>query len=319
VSDARVEAVASLHLLVWIAKADGTLHPEERAAIQGAIEAVELGDLVDAKELFEDDFDVADQIALLRSREAKDEAFRAAYTLAFADGDCSDAERERLDELRKRLGVATERERELSDVLAPRETTTSSGEPSSAYELVADETERKRIIADLTRVCAIQSAVLGAFPVPILAVLTDLAVVALQLDLVRDIAALHGKRIERTMTRSMLAGAGMTGARIAVSNVAKLVPGWGSLIAAAAAFASTYAVGRVFEKHFAADGGLTPEELRAQLREARAEGKRAFEENRAEFEKRREETKASVEKLAADAAEGKLSADELAQRTKLRG
>ncbi|MBK6515044.1 MAG: TerB family tellurite resistance protein [Polyangiaceae bacterium] len=114
-SDARIEAVASLHLLVWIAKADRALHASERAMIQDALREVGLDDLVSARELFDDEFEIADQVALLRTKVAREEAFRAAYQLAFVDGECSVEERRRLNELRSVLAIDGAREHELAE------------------------------------------------------------------------------------------------------------------------------------------------------------------------------------------------------------
>ena len=313
----HAQAVASLHVLVAVAKADGALHPEERKAIEAALADVELADVIDAQELFDDEFDVDEQIALLSTAEARDETFRSAYSLAFADGDCSDEERALLERLREKLRIPSERRDELVRVFD--KLVDKPVEAKSFFREIPDASERSRVVARETRKCAIVSALLGAFPVPGLALVTDLAVIALQVGLVRDIAAMHGQQLDKKAAKGLLAGVGVTGARLAVSNLAKLLPGWGSVVGATTSFASTYAVGRVFDSHFtrAAVSGATDvdkEALRAEFRRAEAEGKQEYAASKEEIEEKQRTTQTELERLSREAKEGKLSDEELVER-----
>lgn len=310
-SISHAQAVASLHVIVAVAQADGELHPEERKAIEAAIEEAELGDLIGPKALFDDDFELEEQLALLDTAEARDETFRSAYSLAFADGDCSPEERKLLVSLREKLGIPEQREQELVRVF--QQLVKKPTDQGSLFLPVHDPRERATIIAVETRKCALLSALLGAFPVPGLALVTDLAVIALQVGLVRDIAALHGQKLDHNAAKLLLAGAGVTGARLAVSNLAKLLPGWGSVVGATTSFASTYAVGKVFERQFS-QGRVDAQALRAEFKEAQAEGKLAFEANRAEIEAKQQTSGGAIERLARDARDGTLSHDELVKR-----
>ncbi len=312
----HAQAVASLHVVVAVARADGALHPEERRAIEAAIDEAELGDIVNAKQLFDDDFDLAEQLPLLSTKEARDEAFRSAYSLAFADGDCSEAERALLDALREKLDIPAERRDELARVFATL--VDKPVEAKSPLGYVADPAERTAAVIRETRKCAMLSALLGAFPVPGLAIVTDLAVIALQVNLVRDLAALHGQELGKRAARSLLAGVGVTGARLAVSNLVKFLPGWGSVIGATSSFAASYAVGRVFAAHFAAGGGATLSEdtknLRAAFKAGQAEGKQEYAASKAEIEAKQRDTKAEVERLSQEVKNGNLSDEELVDR-----
>lgn len=308
--------VAKLYLVTWIAKADGRLTDEEREAIEAVIAEAGLGDVIDADQLFADDFDPETEIQALATDEQRLDAFRAAYTVAFADGSCSKAEAKRLRELRDALGITAQHEIDLERWLAAQAAAFRAAQVR--FDPLADPEARERAIATETRRAAIQSAVLGSFPIPVLSIATDLAIVALQAQLVQDIAAMHGRTVDATAARELLTTAGITTLRIAASNMVKLLPGVGSLVSAAAAYASTHAVGRVFDRHFAREGGFDPPSLRAAIRAAEAEGRAAFRADEALVKARRTELEPAIEEMASSARHGAPAASELVDKTRER-
>jgi len=305
-SISREEAVAGLHILVAIAQADGKLHEDEKRALTAAIEDVGFDGGLEASDLFADQFDVDEQIALLRSDVVRDETFRSAYSLAYADGECSKEERELLDLLKVKLDIPTGREEELRNLFEAlaRERTTHS-----IFEPIDDPEARAKASRAETLKCAMVSAVLGAFPLPGLALLTDFAVLYLQMSLVRDIGAMHGQVVNRARARGLLAGVGVgTTARLAVSNLAKLVPGWGSLVGATTSFASSWAIGAAFDKHFGA--GLDDAALAAEFAKAKKEGAKEYEAQKASIEERGRATKQSLVDLAEKRQSGLITEEE---------
>ena len=152
------------------------------------------------------------------------------------------------------------------------------------------------------------SAVLGAFPIPGVAIATDLAIVAVQVKMVRDVGQYYGHKVDREGAKSLLYGLGLgTGARIAVNNIVKLVPGWGSAFAAVTSFAATFAVGKVMEKYFAEGKKADPATLKKEFSAAQKEGKAAFVEHKAEVDSLEEAKKAKLEQLSVDLKDGKLT------------
>jgi len=316
----REEAIASLHVVVAVAKADERLAAEERRAIELALEDAGLDRAIDAKALFNDDFEIDDHLAVLKSPEARDEAYRSAYSLAFADGDCSKEERELLATLRGRLDISPERERELSRLFALL--SGEAAEKQIPLKPIADPHERHEAIRAATRQCALVSALLGAFPIPGLALVTDLAVIAMQVGLVRDIGAMSGQLLDKRAAKTLLAGVGVSGARLAISNLAKLLPGWGSVVGATTSFASSYAVGRVFERHFSGTALSSDESgdrsrLRADYKAAEAEGRLEYEANKDEIAAKQRASQAEIEQLTRDVKDGKLTSSELVERASM--
>jgi len=111
-----------------------------------------------------------------------------------------------------------------------------------------DEIIKKHVIFSMTA---------GAIPIP----LVDIAAVtAIQLDLIKDIAELYDVPYDKNQGKSIASAlAGASFARFGASIV-KSIPGIGTLAGLASQVvlsgASTYALGKIFESHFSADGDL---------------------------------------------------------------
>jgi len=157
--------------------------------------------------------------------------------------------------------------------------------------------------------------VLGAFPVPGVAIATDIAVVALQAKLVRDIGQYFGNTMDKKAVSSLLGGiVGGTGMRIAVNNLAKLVPGWGSVVGATTSFATTWGLGKVAERYFASGGTVPVAQLRAEFKNAKKDGKEAYDKNKESVEAKANRTKLALEALNADLQAHRITQDEYDER-----
>ena len=312
------EAIAGIRVLVCVAKADGVIHEEERKALSASLTDAPLPLGMTLDTLLAETIDLDAQLDWLATPEAKDYVFKSACTLAYADGTCSPEEQKMLDHIQARLGLPREQTSLVSRIFAEARDTVL---PSN-LQPITDATQRARAINQDTLKYSVLSALLGAFPVPGLAIATDLAVVAVQVKLVRDIGQCWGHKVDVQAAKSLLYGLGLgTGARIAVANMAKVVPGWGSTFGAAAAFASTYGLGKMMDRFFASGrtadalgkpGDLT--ELKAQYAAAEKEGQLAYQENRDSIAAKEERTKAQLAKLNEELAAGKINQAEYERR-----
>ncbi len=139
---------------------------------------------------------------------------------------------------------------------------------------------------------------MGASFIP-LPVLDVFAVSGLQLDMIKGLCRVYdvnfsetqGKAIVTSLTSSALA-------RIGARSLIKLVPGVGSLIGGVTLSvfngASTYALGEVFKKHFAAGGtflDFDTERLKKYYREKFEKGKKVAEQIKEEEESKIKKTK----------------------------
>jgi len=304
------EILTSLRVLVCVAKADGMLHVDERRTLAAALESVPLPEGVTLEALLGESNDLDDLLGQLESRDARSEIYRSAFSMANADGSCSPEEQAVLDRVREYLSLTAE------DTTSIQRLFHDSGEGAltSAKKAIADPAERDAAIRKETLKCAVVSAVLGAFPVPVLAIATDLAVVGLQVTLVRDVGQFWGRTIDRQDAKKLLYGLGVgTGARLAVSNLAKLLPGWGSVVGAATSFASTYALGGVMNKFFASEEGDI-EALKGEFKAAEKEGKKVYKETKDEIDAKAAAAKTKLDALNAELESGALTQAEYERR-----
>jgi uncharacterized protein (DUF697 family) len=311
-----VELMAGFKLLLAVAKADGHLHPEERSALEAALLNVDLPSSSDLDALFAQDVDVDAQIASLSSQEAKNEVYKSCYSLAHADGKCSKEELALLEALRAKLVVPQGEVTLIDRVFAE---TKDMVMPSRIHPIADPEARSREIREDVIRYSAL-SAAFGAFPVPGLAIATDLAVVALQVKLIRDIGQYYGHTIDGKAARSMLYALGFgTGARVAISNLVKFLPGYGSVFGATTSFASTFALGKLFEKFFDSHrtfdaSKFDASELKGDVKAAEAEGKKAYKENKAAVDRATNAAKDRLDELNEELKAGEITQAEYEKR-----
>lgn len=305
------ESIASLRLLVCMAKADGVLHEREREMLEASFGEVELPGGVTLQWLFDEPTDISAVLAQLVSEEARDQAYSAVYALACADDDCSPPERALLIEIRDKLGIDEAQDAHLGRLFMPRHQLNSGATPT------LDAMARDMEVNSATRKCAIVTALLGAFPFPGLSIATDLIIAGLQVGLARDIGGLWGQQMDTAQAKGVLAGFGVgTGARIALSNLLKFFPGWGSAFGATTAYASSYAVGRVMNAYFQEGRGLDAKELAARFKAAKEEGKQAFARDAAEIERHQQQDAPALRALEDQLTAGTITPEEFEQRAR---
>jgi len=299
------EGTACLRALVALAKADGKITAEERSALQAALAMLPAsGDL----EPFLDEQTNFEQVlADITSPVAREQLWQSAFSMIHVDGAASAQEQKLLDQMRTAFQiddaqVSTSKRLfdEAKDTLLP-----------SNIEPIADPAQRQKEIDQDNLKYSVLSAVLGAFPVPGVAIATDLAIVALQLKLVRDVGQYWGHKVDKEAAKTLLAGLGLgTGARIAVTNLAKLVPVWGSAFGATTAFATTWALGKIANRYF--EGGQKADiaQLKNELKAMEKQGKEAYAQQKDAIARKREEAAGKLEALNAQRKAGSISQGE---------
>ena len=296
------EAIAGVRVLVCVAKADGAVHDEERKALAAALDGAPLPIGMTVDTLLAESIDLDAQLAYLATPEAKEHVFESACSMAYADGTCSPEEQAMLDRIQAALGVSRERGGAVSTRFAEAR---ESILPTTTQP-IADAARRSTEVQAHTLRCAVLCALLGGAPTD--GVSIDLCTLALQLKLVRDIGRYHGQELDPKAAQALLAGLGIgTAAQMAVSNLAKVVPGWSS--GAPAAFAATFGLGKVVDSLFSSGGmagalagGAGLGQAKAALAGAEKEGRLAYEENRAAIAARVERTRAALKTLDAQLA-----------------
>jgi uncharacterized protein (DUF697 family)/tellurite resistance protein len=301
------EMVAGLRLLVAVAQADGTIRDEERSALSSALDGVELPEGTTVDTLLAEKVDVDKELRAVTRVGPQDALYWSAYGMAHADGQCSSEEQQLLDRIRSawqipdvRSGMVARLFKEAKDTVLP-----------SHIQPIDDPARRSREIREDVLKYSFLSALLGAFPIPGVAIATDLVIVAVQVKMVRDIGQYHGHKVDRESAKSLLYGLGLgTGARIAVNNIVKLIPGWGSAFAAVTSFAATFALGKVIDKYFVDGKKADPASLKEEFAAAQKEGKAAYAEHKESIDAMEKERAGELAQLGNDLKEGRITLEE---------
>ena len=302
------EAVASLKILVAVAQADGQIHDEERNSIVAALEGITLPEGATADTLIASKIDVNAELAKLTSPDARAEIWKSAFAMANADGSCSPEEQKVLDDIAAKTAVTKEQQSFFKKLMTEGKDTVL---PSNIKKIDDPEKRGKEVRNDILKHSAL-TAILGAFPLPVVG---EIAVLGIQLKMIRDIGQYWGHTVDRNAAKSMLYGLGLgTGARMAVNSLAKLVPGWGSAVGATTSFAATFALGKVMEKFFAEDAKGDVASLKTYFKSAEKEGKAAYADQKDDIEKKKTDNKPALDKLSSDLKDGKISQEDFDKR-----
>lgn len=301
------EAMASFRLLVCVARADGKLAPEERETLESALSGIPLPQGTTLNALLDEDASLDALLKQIESKDAREQAYQAAQSLASVDGHCSPEEMKVLERIKGALQISEQDVTLTNRILGEAKDTFL---PSN-IQAISDPAKRKKEIQEDVLKYSILNAVLGAFPIPVVDIAVNLAVVGIQLKMVRDIGQYHGHHVTRESAKSLLAGLGVgTGARIAVISLAKFVPVWGSAVGAIGNFASTWALGRIADKWF--EGGCKDDirVLRDAFKQAEKEGKQEYEKNKSRIEAEKKANEAKLKAYAEVLKAGKITQKE---------
>lgn len=301
------EAVASLRVLVAVAKADGKLHDEERFSLENALAGVKLPAGASLKNLLDEEVNLDVQLKEISSSEGQEAIYTSAYAMAYADGECDSAEKKILDHIKTTYKLPEDKTSIVGRLFSEAKDTML---PSNIAQ-ISDPAKRAAEVKEDTLKYSILSAVLGAFPVPGLAIVTDIAVIGIQVKLIRDIGQYYGHKIDKAAAKSLLLGVGVgAGARIAISNLAKFIPGFGSAVGATTSFAATYAVGKMAVSYFENGCKADMATLKKAFVSAQKEGKDAYAQNKDVIAAKGKEKQDKIKALSEQRKAGKLSQEE---------
>jgi uncharacterized protein (DUF697 family)/uncharacterized tellurite resistance protein B-like protein len=305
------EAVASFRVLVCMAKADGKLHEEERAALEAGLEGIPLPKGVTLKDLLAEDTAIETLVAQIESEQAREQTYQATYTMAYADGECTLDEQKLLDRLKAGLKIPEEKVSWTKRIVGEAKDTFL---PSNIQPITNPEKRKKEIREDVIKY-GILSAALGANPLPGVSIATDLAVVGIQVKMFRDIGQYYGHRVDKAAIKSLMAGLGLgTGARIAVTNLAKFIPGFGSALGATTSFVATYALGKIAEQWF--DGNMKDDvaSLKKQYESAKKDARAEYDKRKKEIEAAQKAKEQKLKVLSEELRVGELTQEQYQQK-----
>ncbi|NCJ08656.1 hypothetical protein GS597_19520 [Synechococcales cyanobacterium C] len=304
---------ANIKILLSVALADGKFEQSERREIEAVLAKVQLPEPLDLDQLSAEPLDYAQEAAKLTSPEVQTALLDSLVNVIWANGEFDAGEEAALRQILAALEYPPER---IEGAV------TSVRRNLALLNLVKvapieDPEKRQQAIHNSTRNHAIVSAVLGAFPVPILSIGTDFLVLAVQISLLLDITGYwgYGQSFDRKSILELLVGSSGLGVTAFLTrNLAKLVPGFGSVVGASTAFATTWAIGKVTDTYYAQGRQVAPEALRHLFKQAKQEGEAAYEANEAVITQARQKNQGAIRSLTEDLQAGKISQVEYQQR-----
>jgi uncharacterized protein (DUF697 family) len=310
------EVLASFKVLVSMAKADGKLLEEEFASLADTFEEIHLPEGVSVDRLLnEEDEPIDTLLSQITSDIAQEMVYQSAYAMANIDGECSSEEQELLDKIGTTFTSSKLwGKQEWLETLERRSTRSSISEQVRQI----DDPDKRAIEVEnaITDTCFL-NAVLGAFPLPGIAIAFDMLIYWNQLDLAQTIGQSWGyDRDNENLRKALFGSLGITGTRIAVSNLAKLVPVFGMVVGATTAYASTWALGKVANEYFASGGEMDAFSLRQAFKKAKKEGEAIYKTKADEIAEKKQAIEPQVQLLNEELKAGSITPDEYQAKLK---
>lgn len=304
------EALAGIKVLIFMARADGIFRAEEEQILLETCETLGLPPEVSLLDLVREDIDLEAELAHITTPAAREQVYAAALALACADRNRSPEEREVLARIKNAFGSAPAKTDLVQRFMDDTRNTLLPAEIAP----ISDPAERDKTIEQVIQNYAIFTAVLGAFPIPGVALVVDIAILTFQLKMIEEIGRYWGYTTNRKdaelLRDGMVGGMGVSLFRIAVSNAAKLVPGWGSVVGASLSYASTWAFGKVANQYYASGGKLDPQALQAAFKQARREGEQKYRENQAEIAQKQQVYATQITELNEQLKQGAITQEQ---------
>lgn len=307
------EIIASIQLLVHMAKADGKLLTEERESLVQSLEGLSLPEGFNIDRLLEEDPPLEEILKKITSETAREAAYQAAYLMAHIDGNCCPAEQRLLDRIAAEFAGFQPFGYEAW--LENLEKRAKRSDLSAQMRRITDTKQRQLEVEQLITDACFFAAVFGAFPIPGVAIILDLLIYWNQLSLVQAIGERWGYTAANEDLKKALFGSwALTGARIAFSNVAKLVPIVGAVTGAAAAYATTWAIGKAANQYYSQGGKMDKFQLQEAFKQAKREGEARYQQQAETISARQKELQPQIEQLTQDLRAGKISLEEYRER-----
>ena len=304
------EVLASFKVLVSMAKADGKLLEEEFSSLADTFEEIHLPEGVTVDRLLnEEDEPIDTLLTQITSEIAQEMVYQSAYAMANIDGECSSEEKELLD----KIGATFTSSRLWGkhEWLETLERRSSKSSISEQVRQIDDPDKRAAEVENATTDACFLNAVLGAFPIPGIAIAFDMLIYWNQLDLAQAIGQSWGyDRANENLRKALFGSLGITGTRIAVSNLAKLVPVFGMVVGATTAYASTWALGKVANEYYASGGEMDTFSLRQAFKQAKKEGEAIYKTKADEIAAKKQAIEPQVQMLNEELKAGSITPEE---------
>jgi uncharacterized protein YjbI with pentapeptide repeats/uncharacterized protein (DUF697 family) len=316
------EVLASLMVLARLAIADNALESPERQLLQEALQALELPADITLERVLDDRTSLETLLGKLTSPIIREKVYQSAYLMARIDGDLEAPEIELLDRIQTKLNLSQGKVEKLQTMVSEAQNLSIAEQ----VQAIRDPAQREAAVDTNIRLMSVMHAFSGAMPIPGFAIVTHLMIYKDQVELVQKIARIWGYPDDHQspeLERALFGSMGATAARVALSNVALLIPVWGSVVGASTAFSMTWAIGEMTKQFFGNPDGQNWDEagLKQQFAQAKQLGQKVFQDSQELISAKQREIAGIVQELQESLRSGKITQQDYLQqfRDRVRG
>jgi nucleotide-binding universal stress UspA family protein/tellurite resistance protein/uncharacterized protein (DUF697 family) len=305
------ESLARLKVLIAVAQSDGAIDAAEQQWLESSLQQEGLPAGVTWEQLLGEPIDLVAALKEITDPAQQELTYYAAYRLANADAEYSPEEQAVIDKIAASFGIIPTKVTQLQELVDQ-----SAGTGSSKTKPIDDPELRRKAIAQRIQRYANATAVLGAFPSPLLSFYTQSAALGLQTTLMAEIAAIWGEPefAVQPFFQEMVGSLGLVSAWLMALDVAKLVPKVGKSLGSTDAFTATWAMGQTSDAYFASGQTLSRTELRQMFRQIRKSAEATYDQNEATIGELQQEHTGQIKSLTDGLRSGKLTIDSYQKR-----
>jgi nucleotide-binding universal stress UspA family protein/uncharacterized protein (DUF697 family)/tellurite resistance protein len=306
------ESLARLKVLIGVAKADGTIDLQEKLWLESSLQQEALPDGVTWENLLSEKIEIGQELAQITDPAQQELTYYAAYLLANANSEYHSEEQRAINKIAHAFNLSTEKTNQLRGLVDRISNLQNDG----TIESIADPQKRSQIIEQKILRYATATAILGAFPSPLLSSYTQSAALGLQMVLITEIAAIWGEPQFSTKSffEEMVGSLGLVTTWLMALDLAKLVPKVGISLGGADAFTATWAMGQTANVYFESDRGLKKTELRQTFKQTRKSAERVYDDRELIIVDQRQEYESQIKLLTEAVKSGKINSESYQKR-----
>jgi nucleotide-binding universal stress UspA family protein/uncharacterized protein (DUF697 family) len=301
------ESLARLKVSIEVAKADGTIDRQEMLLLESSLQQEILPDNLTLASLLENSIDLSQELAQIIDPAQQELTYYTAYLLANANSEYRTEEAELIDRIASAFNLESARVVQLQSLVDQIFSLQNGGKVSP----IIDPQQRSQTIEQKIFRYADATAILGAFPAPLLSFYTQSAALGLQTLLIAEIAGIwnNEKFAVKPFFEEMVGSLGLVTAWLMGLDLAKLVPKVGTSLGAADAFTATWAMGETTNAYFESGCTLTKTMLRQRFKQARKSAERIYDDRELAIAERRQKSEREIKYLTEALKAGKLTSE----------
>ncbi|MCC3406366.1 MAG: universal stress protein [Microcoleus sp. PH2017_10_PVI_O_A] len=300
------EALARLKVLICMAKADGILNESEKVQLRSSARVFARGMMWD--HLLDESIDLSAELAQITTPVEQELTYYTAYRLMAAKAEPHPSEKNIVEQIKDTFNLDAATIEQLHELV--NQSYTIQGD--RAIQPIKDVQQRAEVIDQKILYGAIATAVLGAFPSPLLSTYTESVALDIQFALISEVGGLWGYTDleSQSLFEGIVGSLGFVSAWLTAIDIAKLLPNLGTNLGASDAFMATWAIGKTMNAYCESDRKLSSSAMRQMFKQSRKEGEAIYRKNEWAIVEQQNSHKFQIKKLTEDLRARKLALDD---------